>query len=838
MQIIPIMEKGLISAQVVQRMTAYGKNELPSSKPKSIVRIAFEILKEPMFLLLISCASLYILLGDYREGIILLASIVIIIAITFYQHNRTEKALDALKSLSSPRVLVLREGEEKMVAGSELVPDDIMIVREGDRISADGLIIKNINLSVNEAVLTGESISATKHISTSIEDENGWVFRGSLVVKGNAVVRVIHTGISTRVGTIGASLSGIKEEETRMQKEMNLLIRNLFIIGVLISVLVFLAFYITRGNIIQSLLRGLSSAMAILPEEFPVVLTIFLALGAWRLSKINVLTRKPTAIETLGAATVLCSDKTGTITQNKMEVNTIFTEGQIYEKNEFVGNIIKLKPIIEAAYLASSSSSADPMDHAFQQCYKSHFTNDQQPYTLLKEYVIQKDLLTFSRVLKYSDKSNPIIYTKGAPESIFQLCQLDDFNIATHMNRVNEMAKNGSRVIAVAGGELAISTVPESQGELPITFYGLIGMEDPIREEVPKAIAECQSAGIKVIMITGDFPATARSIASKIGLPDNQKTMTGSELEVLSELELSNHIKDINVFARVVPEQKLRIVNALKANREIVCMTGDGINDAPALKAAHVGIAMGNKGTDVAREASALVLLDDNFASIVAAIRSGRKIFDNLQKAMSYIIAIHIPIIALSLLPAFLPSMPLLLLPVHIVFLELIIDPVCSVAFENEQEEEGIMQRPPRQPEHKFFGFDKLLKSSLQGILLLVMVLSVYFISQYETHTEGEIRSITFCSLIMGNVFLIVSKLSKTKSAMVVFKEKNYTLIFILISAIVLLFLILSLPFLQKIFSFEFPGYQHFLVSIFASFIMLLILEGIKYHYKRKRNYS
>ncbi|HRD37111.1 MAG TPA: HAD-IC family P-type ATPase, partial [Bacteroidia bacterium] len=516
--------------------------------------------------------------------------------------------------------------------------------------------------------------------------------------------------------------------------------------GIFICVLMVLMFYFTRGEFLQSLLSGLSAAMAILPEEFPVVLTVFLALGSWRLSKKNVLTRKPSAIETLGSATVLCSDKTGTITQNKMELSAIYNGTELIDKKEFDE---KIKEISVCAHLASRPQSADPMEKAISDVGEI-FHDTESNYSFVQEFPLSNKLKAMSCVFKSADSSLKI-FTKGAPEDVFKLCQLSNDDQQKYHTAINDMAARGLRVLAVAKAEYKETALPKNQEEFKLTLIGLIGLEDPIRPEVPNAIKECYDAGIKVIMITGDFPLTAKAIATKAGLKESGRVVTGDEINNWSDEELQQKINSINVFARVVPEQKLRIIKALKNNNEVVAMTGDGVNDAPALKAADIGVAMGKKGTDVAREASSLVLLDDNFASIVMAIRLGRKIYDNLQKAMSYIMAIHVPIIGLTLLPAFFSNMPLLLLPLHIIFMELIVDPICSIAFESEQEEKSIMQRNPRPIDERFFGFKKVIGSAINGTLLFIMVLVVFYLSLKEGHDEKEARAISFSALIIGN---------------------------------------------------------------------------------------
>ena len=825
--------EGLTSTQAKEKLSSSGFNELPTARPKTILKIALEVLKEPMFILLISCGLLYILLGDYKEGIVLSSSIFLIIGITFYQHNKTEKALEALKKLSSPRALVIRDGIEQRIAGREVVVDDIIILNEGDRVPADSIIIEANNLTIDESVLTGESVPVKKSTTDVLEDNSAIIYSGTLVVQGSGIAKVTHTGPRTEFGKIGSSLENIKEDATRLQAEMKVLIRNLSIIGIFLCVSVVLLFYYSRGNIIKALLTGLSSAMSILPEEFPVVLTVFLALGAWRLSKKNVLTRKPTAIETLGSATVLCSDKTGTITQNKMEVVCLYNGKDKIGKATFNLDKHSFKEIATAGSRASQKKSIDPMEVAIHSNYKS-FVADKKNEILVKEYPLSKELLAMTMVLKDTETDELTVSCKGAPETIFKLCKLSEGEMEMHKAVLNDMAASGLRVLGVASALVNENKLPSVQHDFDFKFLGLIGLEDAIRPEVPNAVKECLEAGVRVIMITGDFPVTAKSIAQQIGLDAEGKIMTGKEITELSDAALKERIKKINVFARVIPEQKLRIVQALKANGEIVAMTGDGVNDAPALKAAHIGIAMGGKGTDVARESSSLVLLDDNFASIVGAIRLGRRIFDNLQKSMSYILAIHIPIIGLTLLPAFINNLPIFLLPLHIVFLELIIDPICSVAFESEQEERGIMKRPPRDATHKFFGRDKIMHSLLQGIILLVMVLFIYFLSLRDGHTEKEIRTIAFSALIIGNMGLIITNLSKTRNFIVILTEKNNALRWILLLTISILFLVIKVPALENLFSFSNPGLKHLFPSFTGAFSILFIFEISKWIRNKK----
>jgi Ca2+-transporting ATPase len=822
------MHKGLTSAEAKKRLSEFGYNELAAAAPKHIGRIALEVVREPMFLLLISCGALYMALGDYKEGIILLSTILIIVVITFIQYRKTERALEALRNLAAPRALVIRDNYETRIPGREVVPGDLLVLHEGDRIAADCKLLSALNLNVDESLLTGESVPVRKFV----EGEHDEVFSGTLVVQGRAYAEVVKTGQNTKFGQIGKSLEQIEDEETRLQREMKKLIRTLFVLGIVISIVVVLMFYLSRGNFIKALLNGLAASMAILPEEFPVVLTVFLALGAWRLSRKNVLTRKSSAIETLGSATVLCSDKTGTITKNKMVVSGVRTSGGFFPKDDFLSSVEQVSEVLRAADFASHTDSVDPMEKAIHEAAAMVFP-DTDRLEFVREYPLSNQLMAMTMI--YRDGNNSFrSFSKGAPEAVAELCRMNETQRAAMTLQVQELAEEGYRVLGVAQSTITDINLPGQQTGIKSDFLGLIALHDPIREEVPEAISQCREAGIRVIMITGDYPVTARAIGRSIGMNPDAEILTGAELNALSDDELKHCIGRVNIFARVVPEQKLRIVKALKANGEIVAMTGDGVNDAPALKAANIGVSMGAKGTDVAREASSLVLLDDNFASIVSAIRSGRRIFDNLQKAMSYIMAIHIPIIGLTLIPAFFGNMTLILFPIHIVFMELIIDPVCSIAFEAEQEEQNIMKRKPRRPDELFFGRRKIVASILKGTLLLAMVLVIYFISMQEGHTDGEVRAIAFSALIVGNVFLILTELSRTRSFLAVILERNYFTLSIITVALVLLIVIISFPSLSYIFSFSFPGYAHFIPSLIGAGLMLFILETIKWLQNRK----
>jgi Ca2+-transporting ATPase len=587
----------------------------------------------------------------------------------------------------------------------------------------------------------------------------------------------------------------------------------------------------TRGDLLKGFLAGITLAMAMLPEEFPVVLTIFLALGAWRMSKKSVLTRKPAAIETLGSATVLCTDKTGTLTQNRMTVTRLFNGTSfscIVSGDTFQEPFHK---IIEYGILSSQVNPFDPMEKAIINIGDQYLQNTEHIHTdwvMEKEYPLSKDLLAMARVFSNKGTKEKVIAVKGAPEAIFDLCHLDSARVSNYEKAVAEMASEGLRVLGVARATLISVELPSIQHDFDLEFVGLIGLSDPIRKNVPDAVNECYNAGIRVIMITGDYPITATNVGKEIGIKNPELFITGTELKDMTEDELCERIKDVNIFARVIPEQKLKIVNALKRNKEIVAMTGDGINDAPALKASNIGIAMGEKGTDVAREASSLVLMDDNFASIVSAVRMGRKIFDNLQKALGYIFAIHVPIAGLSLIPVLFADLPLILWPVHIVFLELIIDPACSLVFEAEKEEKNVMSRPPKDINEPFFGAKKIFFSCMQGIGILIISLGVYFVGLKMGYTEKSVRTLSFVTLIVSNIAVIISYRSWTSGIFKILLTPNKAIWWITGGAIFFLILILNIPFLLTLFQFEKIGIPELVVCTAAGLSSITWFEIYK----------
>ncbi|MBN1190229.1 MAG: cation-translocating P-type ATPase [Dehalococcoidales bacterium] len=837
---------GLTADEASARLKAEGYNELPSAGRKNVFSMALEVMREPMFLLLIACGIIYLFLGDIQEALILLFFVFVIIGITFYQERKTERTLEALRDLSSPRALVVRDGEQVRIVGREVVRGDILILAEGDRVPTDAIVISSADLCADESLLTGESVPVRKAAGDPRSamtrpggDDLPGVFSGTLIVRGQGIAEVKSTGINTEMGKIGRSLQKVEGEDTLLQKETRRLVRNIAAAGIAISLLIFVVYWITRGDWQHGLLAGLTLGMAILPEEFPVVLTIFLALGAWRLSQKQVLTRSTPAVETMGATTVLCVDKTGTLTQNRMSVAKLYTRDQYLDMTNHSSDTIpeRFHELIEYSILASEINPSDPMEKAFKELgndYLSRTEHLHSDWELVGDYNLTRELLALSHVWKSPSGSDYIIASKGAPEAVADLCHFNRQQREDLAARVGSLAEEGLRILGVAKAHFRQGALPEQQHDFSFEFIGLVGLADPVRSSVPAAIAECYQAGVRVAMITGDYPATAQAIARQVGLTPRDKVITGNEIEKMDDAELQKCIQGVNIFARVMPEHKLRIVNALKANGEIVAMTGDGVNDAPALKSAHIGIAMGGRGTDVAREAAAIVLLDDDFSSIVQANRLGRRIFDNLRKAMAYIFAVHIPIIGLSLLPVLL-KWPLVLFPVHIVFLELIIDPACTLVFEAEREEADVMRRPPRNPKQGIFNKRTLGLSLLQGLVVALVTFGVYAIARYRGLGEDEARGLTYTTLVLANLGLILSNRSWTRTIFGTLFSKNAALWYVAGFALVFLALVLSVPPLRELFSFDTLSGLDIAICAGAALLSIAWFEVFKIINKRSR---
>ncbi|MBH8577990.1 cation-translocating P-type ATPase [Nostocaceae cyanobacterium CENA369] len=853
---------GLSESEASVRLKQAGYNELPSTQNRSMWKIALESIQEPIFLLLVGCGAIYLFLGDAQEALILLGFVFLIVGINLYQEQKTEKSLEALRDLSSPRALVIRDGERQRIAGREVVSGDIVVLAEGDRVSADAVVLWSTQLSVDESLLTGESLPVRKRaVEDSLElelatqpsrkhrpggDDFPFVYSGTLVVQGQGIAQVYATGLRTEMGKIGKALQTVEPEDTVLEKETRRIVGKLTIVAIAICIAVIVIYGITRSDWLQGFLAGLALAMAILPNEIPVVLAIFLALGAWRFSLAKVLTRRIPVVETLGSATVLCVDKTGTLTFNCMSIQQLF----VYQPSPHFYDVTlhereplpeAFHELIEFGILASRKDPFDPMEKALKQVGDDYLAKTEHlhyDWEILREYPLSGKLLAMSCVWQ-SPEGKLIIAAKGAPEAIADLCHFDIQQMQDLEKHISTMATAGLRVLGVAKAigrhksDKQQNILPDKQHDFEFQFLGLVGMADPVRPTVALAIAECYHAGIRVVMITGDYPATAQNIARQIGLQPSTEAIAGTKLEQMTESELLTRIQTVNIFARVVPEQKLLIVNALKRYGEIVAMTGDGVNDAPALKSAHIGIAMGERGTDVARESADLVLLNDDFSSIVRSVRLGRRVFDNLKKGMAYTLAVHVPIAGMSLIPVMF-HWPLVLLPIHIAFLHLIIDPACTVVFEAEPEESNIMNRPPRNPKQPLFNRHTLRLALLQGVSVLVVLLLVFAIAFYSGHGELDARALAFTTLIVSNLSMILTNRSWSRTIPEMLRTPNPALWWVLGGGVVFLGLVLYVPLLRHLFRFSFLHFDDLIVSLASGLFSILWFEGLKIWQRRK----
>ena len=795
---------GLTSEQAAQRLAADGPNELPAERPRGFLTLTWSVLREPMILLLLAAAAISFLLAEAADAIILLLSVLIVALISLYQQRKTENALSALRQLSAPRALVRRDGVAVRIPGREVVQGDIVLLSEGDRVPADGVLRESANLRVDESTLTGESVPVRKEgtdadaMGTPGGDGTTWVFAGTLVVGGRGEAVILGTGSATEFGRIGHALRDQEPPRTRLQREFDRLV--VFFAGAALTTaaIVVVVYGLTRGDWLEGGLAGITTALAVIPEEFPVVFSVFLALGAWRIARHRVLARRPPAIEALGSATVLCVDKTGTLTRNDMTVREISYGGErcvIDGVPPPVAGDERLGRVVRTAALACPPNPADPMDRAFVRLADRALPDwKADTVALLRDYPLTPEQLSVGQVWRLAD-GTAYGAIKGAPEAVLDLVGADGAERERVERLMTAASGDGLRVLAVAGGVVDGDRLPDHQSDLPVMLLGLAGLHDPVRPGVPDAVAECEGAGIRTVMITGDYPGTAMAVAREIGIPTEAGCLTGADVEHLSERELADAARTVSVFARMVPERKLALVRALQADGEIVGMTGDGVNDAPALRASDIGIAMGGRGTDVAREAADLVVVDDDYSSIAAGIRQGRGIFANLRKALTYIISVHVPIYGIALVPVFVADWPLVLLPIEVVILELIIDPACTIVFEGEPVNPSVMEEPPRPVDTAMFGWREFAVAISQGIVLLAMVLAVYVGSMWFEQPDEVVRSMTFVTLVAGNIALILANRSRHESAVrALLTRRNPALLIVIGVAVAMLVLLIGVP--------------------------------------------
>jgi Ca2+-transporting ATPase len=808
------------------RLIAEGPNELPADNRRTPWRIALEVLREPMFALLLGAGAIYLALGDFLEGAVLSVFASLSVMISIVQEVRSERVLDALRAMTSPRALVIRQGERKRIPGREVVRGDLVVVAEGDRVPADAMLLSATELLVDESLLTGESVAVSKRLRLCKEEKPSppggeglpAIYSGSLVVRGSGIAEVHATGAQAEIGRIGKALASIDPATPRLAQQTRRLVRVFATVGLGASLIAAGIYGVTQGSWLKGGLAGIALGMSMLPEEFPLVLTVFMTMGAWRISRARVLTRRASAIETLGSATVLCTDKTGTLTENRMSVVALSSGDRsiAWPASPEEGSAADVKSLLWLGALASAPEGFDPMDRAIWTAASGNPGN----LALVRSYGITGDLLAVTQVWREPGRSKLIVAAKGAPEAIIGLCRADNATAARLRDAIESLASKGTRVLAVASGNFDSEPLPETPRGFVFRWAGLIGLADPLRVSVPGAVAQCREAGIRVVMITGDYPATARAIGRSAGL-NHETVATGAELADYSDAALAQTVERASIFARILPEQKLRIVKALQSKGEVVAMTGDGVNDAPSLKAADIGIAMGGRGTDVAREASSIVLLDDDFGSIVRTIRLGRRIYDNLRKAMGYIVAVHVPIAGMALLPL-LTGLPLVLYPLHIAFIEMVIDPVCSIAFEAEHEEPDLMHRPPRSPSAKLFSPALIVWSVAQGLIALLAIGGVYFFAIHQGLPVEDVRSLSFFTLVLANLVLIVVNRSYRGHAFDFLVGGNPVLLVIYLAVGTVLTLSVSWQPAQSLFGF---GSLHFDdVGIIAAAVALLAL--------------
>ena len=817
-----VQHTGLSSDEAARRLLEDGPNTLPASRPRDTLRIAIEVVREPMFLLLVVGAGTYLFLGDLHEALVLSASVLVVMGITVVQERKTERALEALRDLSSPRAHVVRDGVEQRIAGAQTVRGDVLILSEGDRVPADAVLLAVTGLHLDESLLTGESLPVEKKVSSQGVRE-GQVFSGTLVIQGQGRAEISATGSRTEMGRIGVSLSAIETEKTNLQIETSRVVRFIAMVAIVLCTVLAVSYALLRNDCLGGVLAGITLAMSILPEEFPLVLTIFLALGAWRIGRQGVLTRRIPAVEMLGATTVLCVDKTGTLTENRMRVAEVFYAGQWRKPDLQAG------ALLETAALACEKDPFDPMERAIllaSEIVAPSMTTVRHEWQLQADYPMHAGFLAICHGWR-SPQGEMRVAIKGAPETVLALCTMDADTRARALTEATSAAHRGLRLLAVAESPWNDTQWASDPAQYPFRWLGFVALADPLRESVPSAVAKCRRAGIRVVMITGDHPGTALAIARQAGIDTDNGVLTGSDIALMIDAKLAQAVARVQVFARVAPEQKLRLVMAYKSDGEVVAMTGDGVNDAPALKAANIGVAMGRRGTDVAREASSLVLINDDFGSIVETVRLGRRIYRNIRNAMSYLISVHVPTVGMAFLPlAF--GWPLILFPVHVVFLEFIIDPACSIVFEAEADDDDVMTQAPRDPAQPLFDARSVGMSLLAGVTVLISVCLLYGWALAQGRSDGEARALAFSAIVFGNLALIIMNRGYEKSFAAAFVKSNQTLWWIVLATVVALLVSVYVAPVAGIFRFEGLAAQDLLIALTTGIVGLFGVDAAK----------
>ena len=823
--------KGLNSSQVELARKNFGLNRLNYKKENTFLDTLKRIAKDPMIILLLVASSIYFISGKIGDGIFLAAAIIFQTSISLFQFSRSKNALEKLKDLSQPKCKVIRNGNLEEIKSEDLVVGDSLMVEEGSAITADGSIVYSNDFSVNESILTGESLSVFKDASK----EDKFIYSGTTVTSGLAIATITAIGNETKLGKIGSSLESIKEEKTPLEIQIANFVKKMALAGAGVFIIVWIINYSHSQNLLNSLLQSLTLAMSILPEEIPVAFTTFMALGAWRLMKMGIVVKQMKTVETLGSATVICTDKTGTITENRMSLAKIFVlkSNKIFDPKEELNE--DEKELLKFAMFASEPIPFDPMEVALHQTYIDHHEIDERTnYELVHEYPLGGKPPMMTHVFE-DTTGNKIIAAKGAPEALMNVSKLTDIERQQIDTAIHLLAKEGYRVLGIGVSNFNHNNYPLSQQDLPFQFKGIVAFYDPPKKNIQKVLQDFYTAGISVKIITGDNAATTTAIAKQIGFKGFEKSITGDELMKLKADDLKKCVMETSIFTRMFPDAKLKIINALKSNNQIVAMTGDGVNDGPALKAAHIGIAMGKKGTEIAKQAASLILLEDDLSKMVDAVAMGRKIYTNLKKAIQYIISIHIPIILTVFVPLALGWIyPNIFSPIHVIFLEIIMGPTCSIIYENEPLEKNTMSQKPKALTATFFKWSELSISIIQGLVISAGTLFVYQYSVINGYSEELTRTMTFTVLIGANIFLTLINRSFYYSILTTLKYRNNLVLIIIFITISLVGLMLYIKPLTSFFNFETLNVLQLLTCIAISFVSVIWFEIIKWVKRNK----
>jgi len=823
---------GLTSEEVTASRNRFGSNIQEDKTKAGFISAFLNVVKEPMFILLVVASTVYFITGNIGDGIIMVSAIVLVSAISVYQDYRSNNAIAALKSLSQPHSKVIRNGQTVEINSDEIVIGDYMIIEEGALIPADGIIVQSNDFSVNESILTGESLSVFK----SVDEKENNVYQGSSVAGGLAICTVTHIGLNTKLGEIGKSLIAITQEQTPLQIQINNFVKKMAIVGLIIFLIVWGINFFQSKDVFDSLLKALTLAMSILPEEIPVAFTTFMALGSWRLMKMGIIVKHTKTVESLGSATVICVDKTGTITENKMTLVKLFVPAS--DKISDPGGDLspEEKNMLRIAMFASEPIPFDPMEIALHQKYSDLFTADERPdYKMIHEYPLGGKPPMMTHIFEDASGAR-IIAAKGAPEAIIHVSNLNASENEKIIAALQQLTVLGYRVLGVAETQHDGKSFPKEQQQFNFQFKGLVAFYDPPKKNIASVFHAFDEASIAVKIITGDNEATTRTIAKQVAFKGSDKNLDGEKVNAMSDEELQQHVKQVNIFTRMFPDAKLKVIEVLKKNNEVVAMTGDGVNDGPALKSAHIGIAMGKKGTEIAKQASSIILTDDDLAKMVDAVAMGRKIYSNLKKAIQYIISIHIPIILTVFIPLALGWVyPNIFTPVHVIFLELIMGPTCSIIYENEPIEKNLMIEKPRLFTSTFFNWRELTTSIIQGLAITAGTLFIYQYAVGQDSSEDVTRTMVFLTLISANIFLTLVNRSFYYSVFTTWRYKNNLVPLIIIITVVITTLLLLIEPLRNLFQFEkLTGWQT-VAGIGAGFVSVTWFEVVKY-FKRKRS--